>query len=224
VVRRHPVQSHQPEIAISDHRDRDPKELVRESYDQISYAYRGDSLSRDRGYFRWIDVLTPFLRPDDSVLDLGCGCGVPVAQELATTCRVTGVDFSATQIARAQALVPTATFLCQDITQTEFPPASFTAIVSFFALIHIPLAEQPVLFPRLFAWLEPGGYLMLTVGHRAWTGYADDWHGAPVYWSHADEATYVGWIRDAGFTLVQSDFIPEGDGGHSLLLAQRPPE
>ena len=32
----------------------DPKDLVRRSYDQISYAYRGDSLPRDRNYFRWL--------------------------------------------------------------------------------------------------------------------------------------------------------------------------
>ncbi len=34
----------------------DPKALVRRSYDQISYAFRGDSLPRDRNYFRWLAV------------------------------------------------------------------------------------------------------------------------------------------------------------------------
>ena len=61
----------------------DPKEIVRRGYDQISYDYRGDSISRDRGYFAWLDALTPLLQPGDTVLDLGCGCGIPVAQELA---------------------------------------------------------------------------------------------------------------------------------------------
>jgi hypothetical protein len=41
---------------MADYRDLDPKHLVRESYDRISHAYRGDSLPRDRGYFRWLNV------------------------------------------------------------------------------------------------------------------------------------------------------------------------
>jgi ubiquinone/menaquinone biosynthesis C-methylase UbiE len=95
---------------MTDTHDRDPKQVVRDSYNRISPAYRGDAVSRDRGYFRWLAGLTPLLQPGDPVLDLGCGCGIPVAQELARTCRVTGVDFSEVQIARARVLVPEATF------------------------------------------------------------------------------------------------------------------
>jgi SAM-dependent methyltransferase len=202
--------------------DLDPKEVVRESYNRISRAYREDTASRDMGYFRWLEVLTPLLHPGDPVLDLGCGCGIPVAQELSRTWRVTGVDISEVQIARAEALVPEATFLCQDITAVDFPAHTFAAVVSFFALIHVPLPEQRPLFTRLFNWLRPGGYLMATVGHRAWTGYKDGWYGAPMYWSHADEGTYLAWLRDTGFELQWREFIPEGDDGHVLLLAQRP--
>ena len=38
--------------------NRDPKDLVRRGYIQISFDYRGDSVSRDRGYFAWLDALT----------------------------------------------------------------------------------------------------------------------------------------------------------------------
>ena len=67
---------------MTDTSDLEPKKVVRESYNRISRAYRGDAVSRDRGYFRWLAVLTPLLQPGDPVLDLGCGCGIPVAQEL----------------------------------------------------------------------------------------------------------------------------------------------
>ena len=39
---------------------------------------------------------------------------------------------------------------------------------------------------------------------------------------HADEATYLAWLRDTGFVVQRREFIPEGDDGHVLLLAQRP--
>jgi methylase of polypeptide subunit release factors len=31
-----------------------------------------------RKYAEWVAELAPFLPPDAAVLDLGCGCGVPV--------------------------------------------------------------------------------------------------------------------------------------------------
>ena len=199
----------------------DPKNLVRRSYDQISYAYRGDSISRDRGYFPWLDALTSLLQPGDTVLDLGCGCEIPVAQELTQRFQVTGVDLSEVQIARARQLVPQATFLCTDMTALRFPPGTFAAIVSCFAIIHLPVHEHRPLLERCFTWLRPGGYLMATVGSQAWTGYKEEWHGAPMYWSHADEATYLTWLQEIGFTLLWTQFIPEGDRGHVLVLGRR---
>lgn len=201
--------------------DPDPKAMVREGYDRISRAYRGDALSRDRGYFRWLDRLIPLLQAGDPVLDLGCGCGIPTSEVLATSFRVTGVDFSEIQIDRARTLVPRATFLCADMTAIDFPPGAFAAIVAFYSVIHVPLAEQRGLFSRLFDWLRPGGYLMVTVGHTAWTGTEDDWHGAPMYWSHTDEETYLAWLGEVGFAVLWREFVPEGDGGHVLVLAQR---
>jgi cyclopropane fatty-acyl-phospholipid synthase-like methyltransferase len=149
-----------------DYRSVRPKELVRSSYNLISRAYRGDTISRDRSYFKWLDVLRPHLRPGSRVLDLGCGCGVPIAQELALSCRVTGVDISEVQIERARDLVPSGTFICGDIAALEFAKREFEAIVSFFTIIHVPVSEQRALFERMAGWLQPNGYLMATVGYQ----------------------------------------------------------
>lgn len=43
-----------------------------------------------------------------------------------------------------------------------------------------------------------------------------------MYWSHADEDTYRGWLTELGFECLERIFIPEGDDGHTALLAQRP--
>jgi SAM-dependent methyltransferase len=208
-------------MATDRHHD-DPKDLVRHSYDRISRAYRGDSVSRNWRYFTWLEALTPLLKPGGAILDLGCDCGIPVAQELARRFHVTGVDISAVQIARVRQLVPHAAFLHADMTTLRFPPDTFAAVVSFFAIIHLPVHEHRPLLERCFSWLQPGGYFMARVGHQAWTGYKDDWYSAPMYWSHADEATCLTWFQELGYAVLWTRFIPEGDGGHVLVCVRRP--
>jgi SAM-dependent methyltransferase len=203
----------------------DPKAIVRDGYDRVSYAYRADDAS-DEPYRSWLRPLDAELTPGAPVLDLGCGCGVPATRILAERYAVTGADLSPVQIARARTLVPSAQFLCADMTTLDFAPASFAAIVSLYAIIHVPIEQQPTLLDRIVAWLRPGGLLLISVGgDHAWTGSEPDWLDVPggtMYWSHADAAAYRRWLTDRGCQIEQATFIPEGDGGHMLILARSP--
>ena len=204
-------------------RVREPKAIVRRGYDVVSRAYRADDAD-EREYAAWLDLLEARVRPPAKVLDLGCGCGLPVARRLAPRYQVTGVDFSPVQIGRARALVPTATFVCADMTAIEVPAAAFDAVVCLYAIIHIPLADQPGFLRNVARWLRPGGVLIATVGHRAWTGVEKDWLGVPggdMWWSHADAATYRRWLADAGLIVEDERFVPEGNGGHTFVVASR---
>ena len=127
----------------------DPKDIVRRGYDELSLRYRGDAETPPH-YASWIGELSGRLGPNADVLDLGCGCGVPVARDLsAAGHRVTGIDISDVQIERAQRLVPGATFVRGDATQAAFPPGSFDAVVCLYTIIHVPLDEQAPLLGRL---------------------------------------------------------------------------
>jgi SAM-dependent methyltransferase len=202
----------------------DPTDVVRRGYDAVSHLYRRDE-DDPPGYAPWLDLLRQNLPTGAAVLDLGCGCGIPVAKALADAGhRVTGVDISDVQIARARALVPAATFLRADATRVTFPDASFDAIVSLYAIIHMPIEAQPVLISRVAGWLRPGGWLLVTTGAEAWTGTEDNWLGgtAPMWWSHADAASYRTWIARAGLRVASETFVPEADSGHHLFWAHRP--
>lgn len=201
---------------------RDPRIIVRKGYDAISCDYRTDTFDFDASNYKVsLTGFEQYLKPGDHVLDLGCGCGVPVSGYLARRYTVTGVDISQEQIRRARTLVPGATFLCEDMTTVAFPDASFEAVVSYYAVIHVPVEEQPDLFGRLARWLTGGGYFLAVLGHTAWTGTEADWHGAEMYWSHADAATYRRWLRQAGFEVLAERFLPEGNGGHTLFTARK---
>ena len=204
--------------------DPDQADLVRRGYDELSYRYRADDAA-PAGYGPWLERLLSLLPPAAAVLDLGCGCGVPVARTLAGAGHhVTGVDFSEVQVGRARALVPAATFIQADVTQAEFADDSFDAIVSLYTLIHIPVAAQPGLLRRAGRWLRPSGRLLVTTGYDAWTGSDPGWLGGrtPMYWSQADAAASRGWIRDAGLVITGEETVPEGSSAHALFWAQRP--
>jgi 2-polyprenyl-3-methyl-5-hydroxy-6-metoxy-1,4-benzoquinol methylase len=202
----------------------DPKEVVRRGYDALSARY-DEAYGAETKYEPWLSDLCACVPAGGTVLDLGCGSGVPVARSLADAgYRVTGIDISEVQVRRARERVPQAEFIQADATAASFGDASFDAVVSLYALIHIPLAEQPPLLRKVAAWLRPGGWFVATTGHRAWTGVDENWlgGGVPMWWSHADAATNRAWLTQAGLTVEREEFVPENNGGHALFWARRP--
>jgi SAM-dependent methyltransferase len=213
-----------PDDAATRARQRD---LVRRGYDTISLAYRGDdgqaaaSSAEDTArYAGWAAELADLLRPGAAVVDLGCGAGIPATRDLAGHgLRVIGVDFSAVQLRRARRLVPAARLIQADMTALQLRPASADAVVSFYALIHVPLADQQALFPRIRDWLRPGGYFLAIVGAGRCTE-TGRYHGADMFWDHADTDTYLRWFQAARLMPLWHRYIPEGTSGHTLVLAR----
>ena len=204
--------------------DANPADLVRSGYNALSHHYRSDGNAAHE-YDGWLAGLRDRLPGSSHVLDIGCGCGIPVARQLtAAGHQVTGIDISDIQIERARQLAPGATFIRADATELDFPPGSFNAVICLYTLIHMPLDRQPRLLHNIARWLRPGGWLLATTGQDAWTGTQDNWLGgsATMWWSHADAATYRAWLRQAGLEITSQQFVPEGDSGHALFWARQP--
>lgn len=209
----------------------DLKALVREGWDRRSYVYRPSSSARARDrtdhtareYGAWLGRLRNEVPPGSRVLDLGCGCGLPTSFLLSQRLQVTGVDISDVQIARARDLVPGAQFVREDMTKVRFPPRAFTAVVSLYAIIHVPLEEQLPLFRRIWRWLQPGGLFLAILGAGRYRGVERGWLGvdAPMFWDHASATTYQRWLRSCGFEIEHREFVPEGKGGHELFLCRK---
>ncbi len=203
------------------------RDLVRRGYDVISVPYRSDdgtpatSSAEDVSrYAGWVAELAGLLHPGARVVDLGCGAGIPATRELASHgLMVLGVDFSVVQLRRARRLVPAARLVRADMAALQLRPASVDAVVAFYSLIHVPVADQQALFPRIRLWLRPGGYFLAIVGARQWTGTAP-YLGADMFWDHADTATYLRWLQAARLTPIWNRYIPEGNSGHTLVLAE----
>jgi SAM-dependent methyltransferase len=216
-----------PDMQADDAARAAQRDLVRRGYDEISFVYRDDdgraaasSAEHVGRYAGWVAELAGLLPAGATVADLGCGAGIPATRELTGHgLRAIGVDFSAVQLARARRLVPAASLVRADITALGLRPAALDAVVSFYTLIHLPLADQRALFPRIRSWLRPGGYLLAITGAWPWTG-TGPFLGTEMFWEHADTDTYLRWFRAARLTPQWHRYIPEGDSGHSLILAR----
>ncbi len=202
------------------------RRIVIDGYARASRAYRGDTFAlAGTGYGHWLGRFARDLRDGARVLDLGCGCGVPVAAELAKRFDVTGVDLSPVQIERARELVPGARFVCADMTAVPIEPASFDAVVAFYSIFNVPLAEQPALIASIARWLVPGGRVLATVGHDAWSGIEENWRGvagARMFYSHATITRYREWFAAAGLEIVEQGREPkDGNPGYAMLIARK---
>ena len=204
----------------------DPKRLVARGYDRIAERYlewvqNESSEARER----YTQVLLEGLPAGARVLDLGCGAGLPTTRALCERFRVVGVDLSARQVALARTNVPAAKFMQGDITRLGLRPKSVDGVCAFFSIIHVPREELPELLRDIAAWLRPGGLFVATLGaHAHEADYADDFLGAPMYWSSYDAAINSRLVEEAGLRILtarQETVVEFGDPATFLWVVAR---
>ena len=175
-------------------------------YDKIGEAYgKQATRSRTAQRTRYESVLLDSLDEGASVLDLGCGSGIPTTRRLARKFQVTGVDISEKQVQRAKKNVPHAEFIHSDMAALDFPADTFDGVCAFYSIIHLPRAEQVTLINAIFAWLRPGGTFVACLGtgdHEV--DYDETWMGAPMFWSTFDAATNRRIINESGLTTISA--------------------
>jgi ubiquinone/menaquinone biosynthesis C-methylase UbiE len=205
------------------------KRLVEEGYDRVAESYLGSKNPEDPTTLAALEELVRGLSPGAEVLDLGCGAGIPVTRWLVDhKFAVTGVDFSARQLELARRLVPAADYIKADMTDLNFPPGSFDAVVAFYSIIHVPRAEHLALLGDVRRWLKPGGAFLATWALGAWEGEEEDWEGwgAAMRWSHYGEEANLRMLREAGFEVASAETrTGKGTGEHEetwlWVLARR---
>ena len=205
----------------------DPRtRVVERGYDSIS-----DSLLEWRDRIvddprrAWAEAFSSRLNDGARILELGCGAGVPDTKLLAERFRVTGVDISGEQIARARMNVATADFIQADFTALELEPGQFDAVAAFYSFNHVPRDLLVRLFARIHTWLVPGGLLLASFGTsdtEAWTG---DWLGTTMFFSSFPPETTRRLLSEAGFELDLDELVPmlepEGEVAFHWVLAHR---
>jgi SAM-dependent methyltransferase len=173
----------------------------------------------------WCGELLDRLPEGARVVELGCGGGTTETRALASRFRLTGVDLSDAQLARARERVPAAEYIHADLTTVEFAAQSVDAVASFYVFNHVPRELLAPLFERIHTWLRPGGLLLATLGASDVPGWTGDFLGAPSYFSGYPAETNRRLLTAAGLTLLRDELVrirePEADATFHWILGQR---
>jgi SAM-dependent methyltransferase len=191
--------------------------LVRDGYDAIAERYLRlaaaapvDHPRRER-----VAALLATLPPASTVLELGCGAGLPVAAEVLRHGHTYfGIDVSPRQIELATRLVPGGDFRCGDLLDQSLDNATFDAVIALYTVTHVPRDEWARLFARVRRWLKPGGRFLVNVPHGDSPGWLEeDFLGLGVTsWTNAFSAeTTQGMLEAAGLDVLEAISRPDDD-------------
>jgi demethylmenaquinone methyltransferase / 2-methoxy-6-polyprenyl-1,4-benzoquinol methylase len=134
-------------------------EQVRSMFDRIAPVYDGMNRAMTLGLDRKWRRLTAeaVVRPGDRVLDACCGTGDLALAAARAGGRVTGVDFSAEMLARAERKAPEFDWVQADASALPFPDGSFETATVGFGIRN--LADLEGGLRELARVLVPGGRL-----------------------------------------------------------------
>jgi SAM-dependent methyltransferase len=116
------------------------------------------------GKLRWarrVKMLSGHLRPEMTVLELGCGTGYFTSELVRSGAEIVAIDVSPDllQLARAQHSAPNVRYELQNAYAMSYPDASFDSVVGSSVLHHLEI--QPAL-REIHRVLKPSGAIFFT--------------------------------------------------------------
>ena len=163
------------------------------------------------------------LKPNSSILDVGCGTGYPIDFFLSERgFRITGIDSSAKMIEKAASL---------KLKNTEYHVAElfgfrteekFDAIIAFDCLWHICHDNQKYIYGTIASLIKKGGYFIFTHGKKDGEIYGE-MMGQTFYYSALDAEEVKKILRSEGFEIISftENYKERTTGDRELLVEAR---
>ncbi|MFX0055566.1 MAG: class I SAM-dependent methyltransferase [Promethearchaeota archaeon] len=202
---------------------KDPKDIVREGYDNIASQY--DEYRDPFNNKAELNELMSLVEPGGHILDAGCGSGVVSRALIDNGFQVTGVDISQKMIGIARQRIPEAEFIVGDMAALEFDNETFDGIVSAYAVFHITRTKHFSLFQDFHRILKKGGALLFSIGSKETDGTDGIWEweefqSVPMFWSYYPPSKTVELLDSAGFQIVFSRNVQQAGETHHWILAR----
>lgn len=141
---------------------------ARIAYDAAGAQYHTHRTSAENFFNSYIEAPAMFRAvPRDlrgkTLLDMGCGGGVHLAEYVRRGAECAGIDISATLIHIAAQRLPKCSFSVGSMTRLPFKPATYDVVTSSLAL-HYARQKMRV-FREVARVLKPGGEFIFTTGN-----------------------------------------------------------
>ncbi|KAJ6034845.1 hypothetical protein N7499_002062 [Penicillium canescens] len=195
------------------------KENIKQAYDDIANKYLTWTEPTHKVRLTYLNRLLQNLETatkatQATILELGCGAGVPCTQHLASnpSFKITANDISSSQIELAKQTLPDSVTLIQcDMMGLEFKQESFDAVLAMYSIIHLPRDEQITILTRIFGWLKPGGWILANFSEGEFDSSFDEaWLGGKkgvMYWSGWGKEKMRGILGDVGFVVKVDEVV-----------------
>jgi SAM-dependent methyltransferase len=185
-------------------------------YDLIADWYATER--RGPGGVPELESLIARLPFEASVLDVGCGNGIPLTKRLlASGCNVVGVDSSSRMLERFEKNCPETPFICAPIQSADLEGRLFDAAVAWGVIFHLPHDDQRRAIAKIASLLKPGGLFLFTAGDEEGDKEGDPMNGVPFhYWSFSIDG-YRALLKANGLTLVD---VHRDAGQNTYYLAR----
>lgn len=117
------------------------------------------------------DVVSPYIKRGDHVLDLCCGTGTLtalLAKLFYSDCKIVGVDLSSGQIAQAQKknIYPNLEFKVMDANYLEFPNEIFDIVIISAALHEMDKVQRLNVLSEIYRVLKRESYFLIFDHHE----------------------------------------------------------
>lgn len=207
----------------------DPYKITFDTYDRIAQRYQEVFMDLDL-YDDTYDRFCALLRPNASVLEIGCGPGNVTRCLLRRRpdLSVTAIDMAPAMLELAKANNPSVECLLMDCRDIGTIGRRFDAVLSGFCMPYLSQDDCVRLFDDSAQLLPSGGvfYGSAIEGDYSRSGFETGSTGDSVYVYYHDAGFLTKKLEDAGFhrieTLRKSYRTSAGeDSVHFILIAER---
>lgn len=187
------------------------------AYDRIADQWHDARTSLPEKDQVLFDHFLELLPQGSSVLDLGCGSGIPMAQQLSRRgFNLICVDESPRMLDYARTNVPEAEFHCADITEFTIK-TPLGGVVLWDSLFHLPRGQHATVLRNIHSCLCPQGVVLVSSGGSIAEipPFVDSMFGETFFYDAWPVETFRGLCRSEGFIEVRMEMVNRPDGGRN---------